>query len=203
MATPIISLTPVIFLENQEDAAVSAAVLRVSIKLGDDGRCSADLEINNWGSQNGVTGYLFFQDERFARGKGLKINAGSLTLFDGLITSVKARYPQSAAPTIGLTATTRRVFNSSNAIQMALGQQLIEFDVKESWQAGKFWGLFPGRQSVGGKGLAEFDGQLTPGTTADLAGLGDRFEGHYRIRRCHTQLRPEFRLADAIYGRAK
>ena len=97
MATPIISLTPVIFLENQEDAAVSAAVLRVSIKLGDDGRCSAELEINNWGSQNGVTGYLFFQDERFARGKALKINAGSLTLFDGLITSVKARYPQGGA----------------------------------------------------------------------------------------------------------
>jgi hypothetical protein len=181
MMQDLIIEKPVIFLENQEEQAACEAILRLSIKLSKSGQCCADLELNNWGNRNGVPDYLFFQDARFSMGKALKVKVGAITLFDGLTSAVNAHYAQNTAPTIGLMAATRRVFDSSNTTRLVYRQQLLEFEVKESWQAGRFWSLFPGRQTVSGEGKAAFTGQLVPGARVDLAGLGDKFGGTYRL----------------------
>jgi hypothetical protein len=181
MSNPFIIQTPVIFLENQEDQAVSASILRLEVKLSENGRCSADLQLNNWGEKNGILGYLYFNDVRFATGKSLAIRVGAQVLFDGLILEINAQYTQSTPTTIGMTATSNRAIGISSTTQLAYGQNLVTFEVKECWQAERFPSISRRRRTLSGSGSAEYSGQLAPGGKVNLIGIGDKFSGEYSL----------------------
>ena len=177
----IITQRPSIGFDNQEDAIVSTALISFSVKLEKDGQGSGDLQFKNWGMNNNVPGYSFFDDPRLAIGKSLQIKVTRQTLVDGRISAINASFSSNAPPALGLSIIIDWVPVSPGPVRLSYPLELLEFNVKEIRVSRKPTSLSGGRRCLIGTGIASFMGQLVPGLTVDLEGLGSRYSSAYTL----------------------
>ena len=180
--TPI---QPTILLDSHADPSVSASLVRLVIKLSKSGQVRGDVELNNWGAKNNTLGYLYFDDPRFSSGKPVQVRMGQQVLLDGQIAEIDPHYPAGTPPTLSLVVLMYQPAESSTPVgpvsRLSYGNELLEFDVKETWLAERGPALSREIRHLSGQGTASFAGHWMPGLKVDLEGLGARYSGAYTL----------------------
>lgn len=102
---------PSILIEGEEKPALAASLVRMTASDVAGGMARCELSLSNWGAVAGGAGYPYFDRSVIDFGKRLQIRAGSgqdaVTLFDGRITGLEARFPAHQAPELTVLAEDR------------------------------------------------------------------------------------------------
>ncbi|WP_028079975.1 phage late control D family protein [Solimonas soli] len=98
---PISGARPAIFIDGNDEARLSGALLGLDITETEAGlyRCAA--QFGNWGGAE-RSGFQHFGRDRLEFGKTLAIKLGDDTLFEGRIGALRASFPEGAPPQIGV-----------------------------------------------------------------------------------------------------
>lgn len=93
---------PTFKVANREIAALSDALLELSVRETLDGLYACEAVFGNWGPSNGSTTYLYFDRQTLEFGKDFEILLGSDRLFKGRIMALEGRFPEGSPPTIAV-----------------------------------------------------------------------------------------------------
>ncbi len=102
---------PTILLEGREEPALAGRLiaLRATDMVGQMARC--ELTVSNWGVVPGGVGFLYFDRQQLDFGRRLQVQVdgddGAITLFDGRITALEARFPEQQAAELTVLAEDR------------------------------------------------------------------------------------------------
>src|SRR5882672_9257392 len=102
------SARPAIALAGNDQPALSAAAISLSVRDTTAGLVSLECTFGNWGARNGHVGYLYFDRATLDFGTEItvKLGAGQVLgeVFRGRITALEGRFPQQRAPEIQVLA---------------------------------------------------------------------------------------------------
>ncbi len=93
---------PLIAVAGNEDAPLSRALLRMSVRESVEGLYRAELRFSNWGSGGDGVGFLFFDRRKLEFGKELEVRLGGDVLFAGRISAIEADFGEGRAPQIAV-----------------------------------------------------------------------------------------------------
>jgi hypothetical protein len=98
------SAHPEIFVDGQQQPALSESLLALAVEETVEGMCACEATFANWGAKNGSVGYLYNDREILDFGKTIKVGIGAGqgagTVFEGRIMGLEGRYFRERAPEI-------------------------------------------------------------------------------------------------------
>jgi phage protein D len=103
----IASARPGFDVAGQAEPRLDAAVLRLACTENEAGLSHCEAEFSNWGAQGSATGYTWFDRTTLDFGRDFAVRIGSVTVFDGRVMAIEARFPAMAPPTIVIHADDR------------------------------------------------------------------------------------------------
>lgn len=102
---------PSILVDGREQPSLAASLVRLAATDVAGGMARCELTLSNWGAVSGGVGYPYFDRAVIDFGKRLEVRAGSgddaVSLFDGRITGLEARFPARQAPELTVLAEDR------------------------------------------------------------------------------------------------
>lgn len=131
LPSPLQVSQPSISIDGRDDASLSHGLLRLSIRESVRGGRRCEATFTNWGPVGESLGYVYFDRRILDFGKSLQVKLQADLLFDGRITAIEARFPETSAPEITVRAEDRQPPAPPNAGTLALsyGAALREFTV--------------------------------------------------------------------------
>lgn len=93
---------PKIFVDGNEDAALSQGLLRMLVHETVQGLYRAELRFGNWGPKDNEIGFLYFDRRKLDFGKALRLQLDTELLFDGRISAIEAEFGEGASPEIAV-----------------------------------------------------------------------------------------------------
>lgn len=97
---------PSVVIEGQRDARLTAAMVSLLVAEGHDGFARCEMVFGNWGGDE-QGGFQHFDRRKLEFGKAFQLLLGDGTLFEGRISALTARFPEGAAPQVGICAEDR------------------------------------------------------------------------------------------------
>lgn len=102
------STSPSISVDGRASAAVSAALIAVSVHETVDGLARCELTLANWGQRDGQVGYLWFDRDVIDLGLQLTVTLGDGSrrgeVFSGIVTGLRATYASTTPPAVVVVA---------------------------------------------------------------------------------------------------
>lgn len=99
---------PTLKVAGQVRAALSDALVSLSVEEDTAGLCRCEMSFANWGPRSGGVDYVFFDRQLLDFGARLQVTLGSgdaeAQVFDGRITAIEGRFPRERGPEIGILA---------------------------------------------------------------------------------------------------
>ena len=123
---------PSIFAGGQEDADLSQALLRMSVRETVEGLYCAELRFGNWGPKQNKIDFLYFDRQKLDFGKALQLKLGTDVLFEGRIFGMEADFGEARTPELAVLLEdrlqdlrmTRRTRSFEQVTDAALMQQI-------------------------------------------------------------------------------
>ena len=103
----IASARPGFDVAGQAEPRLDAALLRLICTENEAGLSHCEAEFSNWGGHQGATGYTWFDRATLEFGRDFAVRIGSVTVFDGRVMAIEARFPAMAPPTVVIHAEDR------------------------------------------------------------------------------------------------
>lgn len=98
--TALASARPGFAVAGTDEPRLDSALIRLVVGDSIGGIAHCEAEFSNWGDHQGATGFTWFDRATLEFGKDFLVRIGSATVFDGRITALEGRFPESAPPTI-------------------------------------------------------------------------------------------------------
>ena len=100
--TGVKATRPKILVGGQEDAGLSQALLKMSVRETVHGLYSAELRIGNWGPKNNAIGFLYFDRKKLDFGKSVQLKLDDDLLFDGRVSAIEADFGEGRSPELAI-----------------------------------------------------------------------------------------------------
>ncbi len=94
----ILASRPKIVLAGREDADLSQALLRMSVRETVQGLYRAELRFGNWGPKSKSIGFLYFDRKKLDFGKAVQVKLDDDQVFDGRISAIEAEFGEGKSP---------------------------------------------------------------------------------------------------------
>src|SRR5439155_12349370 len=112
--------------------ALATGLLELSIVETTQGLYRCEAKFGNWGPQGSGTGFLYFDRQLLDFGKQFQVKLGTDVIFDGRVTGLEARFPESSPAEITVLAEdrfqdlrmTRRTQTFFDSSDSAVAQQI-------------------------------------------------------------------------------
>jgi len=102
---------PALLVDGRDQPELSDGVLSLMVEETAAGLCRCEITVGNWGSRGGEVGYLYLDRGLLDFGKRIEVRTGAgeaaATVFDGRITGLEGRYPESSPPELVILAEDR------------------------------------------------------------------------------------------------
>src|ERR1700712_1802962 len=103
----VTSARPSFLLDEQPMPQLAGGLFGLTIRESVSGLYGCEALFGNWGPKDGITGFLYFDRKTLDFGKRFKVRLGDITLFDGRISALEARFPEATPPQIVVLAEDR------------------------------------------------------------------------------------------------
>jgi phage protein D len=98
------SARPILSAGGQDRPALSDGLLNMSVIENTSGLYRCEATFANWGTQNGQTSFLYFDQQILDFGKPFQVKIGTTVLFSGKITAIEGQFPDGRQPEITILA---------------------------------------------------------------------------------------------------
>src|SRR5262245_28047270 len=101
------SARPAFAVAGRDEPKLDAGLLRLTCGETEAGLSHCEAEFSNWGDHDGATGFTWFDRRTLEFGSDFVVRIGDVTVFDGRIMALDARFPALAPPTLVVQAEDR------------------------------------------------------------------------------------------------